>query len=264
MGLIYAERLIEYAIRVGVDDLQNDKELVRLAFPVDKKINAGADVTPDGAEQKVFEPLPMDYFQTRLSEIPKVKGETGKQDIFANSMPGIDDVYSYLNKDDLSFKITHGFPREPGDLPAIAITLGNEDESQYLGGQKGRIGKYVIVGSDFSSQYQVHILTPNYDETIIWYFILKYCFLRYRPIMEIYGMRQIKISFLDPEPAPEYLQAGIFIYQRTCILACVKDEDIPIEEKGYTELIGKVTSQDTQTTIVPTDAEGEDPEVVGP
>lgn len=257
MGYFYAERLIEYAIRVGTDDLQTNQKLVNLMFPVDKKTGAGTDMTPPGATEKVVEQLPMDYFQKRLREIPKLKAETGQQEIFKNSLPEIGDIYEYLNKNDLNFRITHGFPREAQDLPCISITLGNEEESQYLGGQKGAVDgkgtRYVLVGSDWSSQYNINILSPNYDETILWYHILKYCFTVYRPVLEAYGMRQINCTWTDPEPAAEYLQSGLFVYQRTCILSCVKDEDVPIEQKAYNELAFQLANIQEQSNgeIVP-------------
>jgi len=240
MSFIYAERIIEYAIRIGTDDFMKDAMLVDLAFFTDAQRNLGADLTPPGGQQ-TREPLPTDYFQNRLAAIPKVIAETGMNDIFQNSIPAVPDIKKYLSE--ANIKITHGYPREAQDLPCLAITLGSEDETQYLGTRKGVITQtetkkqYDLIGSDWDSQYQISIITTNYDETIIWYFILKYALTTYRPALEAYGLRQAKLSFSDPEPAPEYLQGGLFVYQRVCTMSCVKAEDIPLPSSGtFSEL----------------------------
>ena len=248
MSFIAGQTLLEYAIRIGVDDLLKDQTLVNLAFFTDPQQNLGADMTPAGSTTKVNEPLPTDIFQQRLSEIQRSKAETGQSKIFQNMIPAIPDIWTYLQSANMA--IRHGFPREAQDLPCLAITLGNEDENQYLGANKGVISvvdpssptketkRYGIIGSDWPTQYQIRIMTPNYDETEIWYFILKYCFSVYRVALGAYGLREIAISFGDLEPADEYIQSGLFIYQRICTIACVKEEDVPIPTPGLFTSLG--------------------------
>lgn len=242
MAFIYGQRLLEYAIRIGTYDLITNPEMVRLAFFTDPQQNKGMDLTPPGSTVRVKEPLPTDVFIEKLNKIPKSKSETGQMNPFRNSIPSIPDVIDYLKNANMSIRF--GFPREPQDLPCIAITLGNEDESsnQYLGTSKGQLKVktspqgdfklYDIIGSDWSTQYHLHIMSPNADEVEIWYFILKYCFTAYRPALSAYGLQSPKLSFADLEPAPEYLQAGLFVYQRVGILACTKEEDMPLIPAG--------------------------------
>ena len=111
---IYAEKLIEYAIRIGVDDIQEDPTLLDLMFFTDKQMNQGTDLTPNNQSKKVYESLPTDFFQRRLLEIPKRKSETGQIDIFKNSIPSIPDIKEYLST--ATMNIIHGFPREARDL----------------------------------------------------------------------------------------------------------------------------------------------------
>lgn len=257
MSFVYCERLIEFAIRVGVDDVVKDPTLLNLMFGAEKHLKEGADLTPPGQEAgSVREPLPFDYFQKRLQEIPKRQAETGKQEIFANSIPSIPDVSEYLQT--ANIRIMHGFPREEKDLPAISITLGNEDESggqQYLGGIKDTVQaankRYEIIGSDWSSQYMIQILSPNYDETVIWYFLIKYALTRYRRHIEGYGMRQQNLSWMDVELASQFVESGLYIYQRSCILSCVKSEDVPVLVDGFDELAMKVPPMTGDGSIVP-------------
>lgn len=253
MSFVLGQKLIEYAIRVGVDDVQKNPDLVRMMFMATKLENEGRDLTPTGQAQKVREPLVMDYFQQRIAQLPKSKGETGLNDLFKNSNQALDDIAQYLQECNMS--IRQGYPQEAKDLPCIAITLGNEDENQYLGQLKGRYvddaknKAYKAVGSDWATQYNIQIITTNYDEVEIWYHLLKYSFLTYRSAMEAYGLRNQRISFLDMEPAPEYLQAGAFAYQRTCIFNAEKDEVIPVEERGFNSLAFGVVSEGQETPL---------------
>lgn len=243
MSMVYGERLIEFAIRVGVDDLIKDPTIANLMFFTDKHLGEGTPLTPAAGDPTAptSEKLIMDAFQERIAALPKTKEETGlsSDGIFHNSIQAVPDIQEYFRTANIAIK--HGFPREAQDLPCLAITLGNEEESQYLGTQKGTLLKdngdrYAVTGSDWETQYQISIITPNYDETVVWYYVLKYCLTAYRPHIEAYGLRQQKLSFMDVEPAAEYLQAGLFIYQRTCILSCVKDEDVPVKITGFNGL----------------------------
>jgi hypothetical protein len=255
MSFVCAEHLIEYAIRIGVDDIQKDPNLVNFMFYTEKHLQEGADLTPPGQEAgSVREPLPYDYFQKRLLEIPKRQAETGQQDIFKNTIPQVPDIIDYLST--ANVRIVHGFPRDEKDLPAISITLGNEDEKQYLGMEKGTVQvdggkKYTIVGADAPAQYMIRILSPNYDETVVWYYIIKYALWRYRKHIEGYGMREQSVSWLDVDLAQQYVESGLYIYQRSAVLSCVKDEDIPIEKDGFDELNMGVTTPDAAPGVDP-------------
>ena len=247
MAFIYGERLIEFAIRVGTDDIMDNPEFAELLFHTNTHENQGKDLTPPGASTPIKEPLPFDFFQKRIAEIPRRKTETGQSgnSIFKNSIPEVQDIKEYLQK--ANIRIMHGYPRETKDLPAISITLGNEGEGQkYLGTMKqtiqGATSRYEIHGSDFNAAYSIMIITPNYDETVIWYHIIRYCLLRYRTALEGYGLREQHMEWLPTEPAPEYLQAGHFIYQRPCMFSCVKDEDFPVEVDRYKEFAAGVTT----------------------
>lgn len=250
MSFIYAERMLEFAIRIGTDDIMKDETLVDLIFFTDKHKGEGKDLTPPGASEPVREPLPWDHFQKRMAEIPRRKTETGRQgdDIFENTIPDVPDIKEYLST--ANIRIMHGFPRESKDLPAISITLGNEDETgqEYLGKQKQVLqsdtARYEVYGADFSAQYNIQIMTPNYDETIIWHKIIKYSLLRYAYALEGYGLRTLKQSWLDPELDPRWADSGLFIYNRSCIVQCVKDEDVPVKVELYKEFAMGVGTTD--------------------
>lgn len=246
MSFIYGERLIEYAIRIGTDDLMKSQELVDYLFYPTKNLNQGRNVTPPDSPQNVYEKLPFDYFQERLSKIPRTPSETGDLDLFKNPFPTIPDIIAYLNECNIS--IVHGYPPAGGNLPCISIVLGNEDETKFLGGQQidyenGLGGKpSTEKGSNFNAQYNVSILSTNYDEVELWYFIMKYSIMAYKAVLDGYGLSNIAMSFMDIEPAPDYIQAGLFCYQRTMILSTVKQESIMTPAPGYSELSFQVTS----------------------
>jgi len=235
---ITAELLIEYAIRIGTNDIMQDLTIIDELFKADKLLNQGMDLTPPDASEPIYEKLIMDEFQAKLKNVPRKQGETPFQEIFANSLPSIDDIKAYLATAAIS--IIHGFPRQPNDLPTISITLGSEDEEQYLGAKydTGDIDGNVstIVGADMVSQYHLSIITTNYDELVIWYHLIKYCLWRYRHALEAYGFREQSFTWMDVEPSAEYLQAGLFVYQRTCILRGTKEEQISFKISGYSGL----------------------------
>jgi len=235
---ITAELLIEYAIRIGTNDIMQDLSILDDLFKADKLLHQGKDLTPPGSTDPVFEQLIMDEFQAKLATIPRKQGETPFQDIFQNSMPTVEDVKKYLSTAALS--IIHGFPRQPNDLPTISITLGGEDEEQYVGAKFRSVGpdgkEYWNVGSDLSAQYHISVISTNYDEVLIWYHLIKYSLWRYRHAIEAYGFRQTGFTWMDVEPAQDYLQAGLFVYQRSCILRGEKEENVTVRTTGYSQL----------------------------
>ena len=239
---ITAELLIEYAIRIGTNDIMLNPEILEEIFYVDKLLNQGTDLTPPDSTVEIHEKLIMDEFQEKLKSVPRKQGETPFSDVFKNSMPDIETIKEYLKT--ASISIIHGFPRQPEDIPTISITLGSEDEEQYLGAKSEGTditGKRIVfLGSDVSTQYHISVLTTNYDELVIWYHIIKYSLWRYRHAIEAYGLREQSFTWMDIEPSAEYLQAGLFIYQRTCILRGKKEEHLTVELKGYTGLVSNL------------------------
>jgi hypothetical protein len=234
MAFIYAQRLLEFAIRIGFDDLQKDTDLLASIFAVDENLGSGRDL------EAQTEPLVFEEFQQRLSQIPRREVETGiAGSIFRTLIPTLQDIQTLMAT--ANIQIIHGYPRTASDCPCISITLGGEQESQYLGDLKGRSIKgdkaYLHLGAEMSAQYRLAVMTTNADETELWYHIVKYALLRYRPHLEGYGLTEQKVSWMDLEPAEEYLQSGLFMYQRVCMFDCMKQESVPILDKGYDTLV---------------------------
>jgi len=235
MSFIYAERLLEFAIRIGFDDLQKDPELLSRVFNIDPGLGLGRDLGGP-TERLVFE-----EFQDRLNAIPRRESEAGNTSIFRLTVPTIEDIQRLMES--ANMHIVHGFPRSSQDLPCISITLGGESERQYLGDIKDRTintetGKsYIHLGTENQAQYRIAIVTTNLDETVLWHYIVKYAMLRYRPHLEGYGIAEQKVSWMDVEPDEALIQAGIFAYTRVCIIDCTKQESVPIEESGFDTLV---------------------------
>lgn len=241
MSFLYAESLLELAIRIGIADLAANPEDVTALLGIDPGLNSGLDLTPPGG-QPTFDQTLLDEFQNKIAELRRLKGEEGLRPVFRNNIPDLPDIQEYLRTANVRF--AHGYPRETADLPMVCITLGGESEgNKYLGQhkytplrQRGDGSIVVRQGSDMESDYHIHILTPNYDETVILFHLLKYGLLKYRDHLEGYGIREATMHWQPCEPAPEYLQGGLFIYQRTCVLSCVKDESFEYARPGYTGL----------------------------
>lgn len=244
MSLVGAPSLIEFAIRVGIDDILKDPNVLRYLLNASPLTNEGPVMSPAGSSPVTHDPLPMDYFQQRLKLVPHLGDETGKTDIFRNSIPRVEDVQKILGEGNM--KIIHGFPQDTQDIPCLSIVLGNEDEGggggqQYLGTQKkvvqtpdGR--RYVSLGSEMDAQFNLQILSTNYDETMAWYYAIKYSLWAYRKHIMAYGFNGQRMTWQDIEPAPEYLQAGLFVYSRGCVLSGILEEDILVPEDAYTSL----------------------------
>lgn len=262
MSFIYAQRLLEFAIRIGFDDLQKDPELLASVFTLDEGLGQGRDLGLDANLQPQTERLVFEEFQKRLGEIPRREVETGiAGSIFRTLIPTMQDIQSLMAS--VNLQIIHGFPRTASDCPCVSITLGSEQERQYLGDLKGRSIRddkaYLHLGAEMSAQYRLAVMTTNADETELWYHIIKYALLRYRPHLEGYGLTEQKVSWMDIEPAEEYLQSGLFMYQRVCMFDCIKQESVPILEQGFTTLVwgGIVDNPDSvdEKQIVPGDIE---------
>jgi len=244
MAFVSAELLIEYAIRIGVDDIMKDPSVIDSLFFADPLAKMGRDLTPENQAEPVYEQLIMDIFQKRLQEIPRRGSESGQESIFKNSIPTLQEMKDYLASANIN--IVHGFPRELSDLPAISIVSGNEDEGQYLGVQRGVVDDsdeaYELIGSDANFTYNITIITPNYDETVLWHAFIKFSLLKYRHAIEAYGFRNQNMTWLDLEPASQYLQSGLFVYQKACLLRGEKEEFIPVKKVGYSELAFTVSN----------------------
>lgn len=243
MSFVGAPSLIEFAIRVGLDDIRRDPNVLKFILNASLLTDQGRDLTPTGVTPKTFEKLPMDYFQRRLELIPKMGDETGlATSIFRNSNPKPEDVQRLLFEGNL--KLIHGFPRSNEDIPCCSIVLGNEDEAggvQYLATQReifqANDGKrYRILGSDMAAQFNIQIMSTNYDETMAWYYGIKYALWAYRTHMEAYGLREQRMNWQDIEPASEYVQAGLFVYNRTCIVSGVLEESVLVPDDAFKEL----------------------------
>ena len=236
---VYAESLIELAIRIGIMDLSSDPDAVTQLLGIDPQRNAGTDLTPDGGDQ-VFDQTLFDDFQAKIDQLQRLKSDGATAPVFRNNIPDLPDINEYLRTANVRF--VHGYPREAQDLPMVCITLGGEAEGEkYLGQVKtplqGVDGQEAfMLGSDMQADYHIHVLTPNYDETVILFHLIKYGLLKYRDHLEGYGIREASMSWQPCEPAPEYLQGGVFVYQRTCVLSCVKDESLVFGRPGFTEL----------------------------
>ena len=205
MSFLFAEKVIEYVIRVGVNDIFQDPTILDRIFVTNKCRDVGADLTPDGASPPIFERTIMDEFQDKMEAIPATKRETGvaPEDRFENELFPIEDMKTYLSQ--MNISIRHGYPREEKDLPGIFINLGAEDENTYLGDVQHVIQndsppeQNIIFGVDVSTSYYLNILSSNYDETIFLYYLVRYALIRYRRVLEVYGMRTPKMSlFSDP------------------------------------------------------------------
>jgi hypothetical protein len=242
MAFIFGERLVEFVIRVGVDDIQKDPAFLDKLFESDPLLNVGADVSPEGGPE-THEQLIMDEFQAKLAQVPPRPSEVllPADQRFRNIMQTLPDMKSYIAS--MNVKIAHGYPREEKDLPGIFINLGVEDEQQYLGDLKQRIEdstnakSYEVYGVDQSTSYAVAIVSTNYDETILLHFLCKYALIRYRRVLEVYGLRQMQMHWGDIEPAEALLQGGITAYQRVGMLNCHKTEDFPVEITGFNKAI---------------------------
>lgn len=247
LSFIYGESLLELAIRIGIADLVADPEEVKHLLGISPGRDLGLDLTPpeDGAP-KVFDPTLLDEFQNKIDMLQRLKGEEGLAPIFRNNIPALPDIQEYLKI--CNIKFSHGYPREAADLPMICIVLGPESEGTKYNGQhkytpvrQNRKGQAVVrMGSDMDASYEIHVISTNYDEVVILFHIIKYALLKYRDHLEGYGLREATMNWGPCELAPEYLQGGVFTYDRVCNLACVKDESFEYARDGFGELVFNV------------------------
>lgn len=226
MSIVIGEKLIEFAIRIGFDDLKKDKDLVLALLPNDKSLNEGMEMEDEATGAPVFEKTVMEEFAQRLSEIPKKPSETGKDDIFERGIPDAEKLWEYIQTCNMGIRT--GFPRDQQELPCLCINIGAEDEEEFLAhaGFAGGDGSKDLAAINDTS-YTVTILTTNYEETLIWYVICKYALMRYRAALEGHGLQSAKVRWEDLEPGPEYLQSGTFVYQRAALFSCMKMDTIP-------------------------------------
>jgi hypothetical protein len=236
MAFINTGILLEFAIRIGFDDVVNTPGLLEQLFITSDCTNEGAVMGDDGHRDK----LPMDYFQQRLAEIPRRQAETGMLSIWRNSFPTVTEIRQYLAE--ANIKIIHGFPMTMADFPCISIRMDNDSADDYVGGTAGegeyvgqRIKQYV---TEFDCTNTVTLATNSESHTTILYTIIKYAFMRYRLELEAYGLKNFTQAWGDVEPRSEYIEAGNFVYQRDCAVNCSKTEGFWIPQNGYTEVEG--------------------------
>lgn len=238
MAFVNAELLIEFAIRIGIDDLVVNHDLVEQIFFANPKTNMGQDLT----NSKVA--TIADEFQARLSAIRTTNLDPNSSK-FRNTFTNNTDVIDYLTR--RAIQIIHGFPRSPEDVPCISITLGGESEDDYIGDSLGDLIDpddgipREWIGARWPGNYSLAILTTSYNETWLLYNVIKYAILKWRPAFEVYNWRNVTMHWMDMEPAPEYLQAGQFIYQRVCSLSGEKGENIVIVPQGTFTAVEGVT-----------------------
>lgn len=239
ISLIFGESLLELAIRIGINDLVLAPSEIAALLGIPSCVGSGMDLTPDGAPTPVHERTVFDEFQDRISELQRLKGEGGAKPVFRNAPIEVPDIAAYLAQGP-NIRFMHGYPREAQDLPAICIALGGESEKQeYLGQNKFELvassaggETRVRLGSDMEADYHIHIISPNYDETVVLFHLVKYALLKYRVHLEGYGLRDMLMNWQACEPAPDYLQGGLFIYQRSCVVSLTKDENFVVSLKG--------------------------------
>lgn len=238
MSFVQGEKLLELVIRVATQDLIENISILKTIFYKDKRLNEGYPIQQVGGGVRP-ETLVMDRFQAKLSTLPRRESEVGMLDIFANGFLDADKVHQYLMSANIAIK--HGYPRNAQDIPCIAILLGSENEEQYIG-QQGIEGTPYLGAPEETqkaaladSSYNIIILTTNYEETLVWYNIIKYALLEYRDILEAYGLQAASTSWQDVEPAAEYLQSGLFIYQRNCVFNTKKVDTIEVAKQGFIE-----------------------------
>lgn len=231
---VHGNMLIEYAIRIGTDDIIKDLSLIDQLIPDCKRLLEGREVAGEHI------PTIMDKFQKRLNEIPKKGDENDAKEMFRTTVPSPERIKAYLTQQsqESNVSIKHAYPRDSQDLPCISIISDNENESPFVGNTGGYV--YETDGAqrerhsaNNSVDYSVMILTTNFDETFIWYLVIKYALMRYRQELEAYGMRNIALSWQSPQPAQEYLQSGIFVYEKTCIVSCEKTDEFDIGGGGF-------------------------------
>jgi len=240
MSFINGPMFLEYVIRVGFDDLVNSRDLMNQIFIHSDRVNEGDDLAPDGSEP-FHDPLLMDEFQERLKQIPRRPGETGMTTIWRNFYITTDQVLEALNQ--ANIKIIHGFPRTSEDLPCISLRIASESSEEYVGDAGGEFevdqtGTHHIVVAEFDASYSITLATTNENELHIWYHVIKYALLRYRTVLEAYGLKMASQAWGDVEPASEYLQGGLFIYQRDCVVNCKKTEGFAVPKTGYGSIVG--------------------------
>jgi len=234
MAFLNGQLFLEFAIRIGTDDLMKRPEMLDWIFKANPHINEGVVISADG-EPIEREKEINDYFYQRLSEIPRTNAEITLPSIFRNNFTQTPDVAEYLRTANISIK--HQFPRDSADLPCISIILGNEAEEQYIGHSLGKAQvagtQYELLGVNQDVVYNLMILSTNENELTIWGNIIKYSLLKYRRELEGLGLKKARVSMGDPEPAAEYLQSGHFVYQRSITFQCEKLDYFPVEDHGF-------------------------------
>jgi hypothetical protein len=239
MAFINTGLLLEFAIRVGFDDVVSVPGLLEQLFTTSDRTGEGGEL---GAGQR--EPLSMDYFQQRLAAVPRRAGEVGMQSIWRNTFPTIEEIRQYLSE--CNIKIIHGFPMTMMDLPCISIRMDNDNDTDYVGTTAGDFegpnGRAHQIIAEFDTTHTVSIATGAESYTAIWYAIIKYSIMRYKQVLEAYGMKNLSQAWGDVEPRTEFTEAGNFVYQRDCAVNCQKTEGFYVEVNGFSELEGTVST----------------------
>lgn len=223
-----------------MQDLTEDPAAIRRLLGIAANKGIGLDLTPEGEQPRSTLELTLyDEFQNKIDGLKRVKGEEGMPSIFKSAIPAIPDIEAYLQT--ANVRIVHGFPREAADLPCVAISLAGEGEFKFIGQiQEELIPEVgftrVEEGSHAQADYHLHILSPNYDETVILFHLVKYALQKYRVHLEGYGLREATMNWQPVELAPEYLQGGVHVYQRSCVISLTKHDSFEYRRPAYTGL----------------------------
>ncbi len=138
----------------------------------------------------------------------------------------VSEIKSVLDKKKI--EIVHGYARVETKVPAIAIVLGGESESNHflddIVGQ-GTLGenqdKKLSYGAMWTHRFDISIYTDNPDESIYLYQIVKSCILAYRFAFIKAGLHTVDISGTDVHPAERYLPSHLFVRQLT--ISCKRE-----------------------------------------
>jgi hypothetical protein len=230
--------LLEFVVRVAYDDLVNKGPyILEQIYSTSPRLNEGIEVgTEDGGTEIL--PNDLDLFQARLAEIPKRPGELQMTTIFRNSISSVDEVRQYLKE--CNIKIIHGWPLTMADLPCLSIRIESENADDFIGQSLNDIenpdGRYNVFGAEFDSTYVMSILSTNENDIHAWHNLIKYALIRYRHVLDAYGMKTIGQSWGDVAPATEYLSAGVYVFQRECTVNCKKTDSFSVKMDGFSTI----------------------------
>jgi len=159
--------------------------------------------------------------------IVKLGGEVKVKELFL----GRDDaeitrINTWLQDDKNVIKIILGDPRDPTDLPCLAIIRTTEGESPMAIGdvleqedEDNDTFDETLYGTDFINEYSIEVWTTNTDTREILYRIAKYGLFINRKYLAEKGLSEQRVSGNDEQGV---LSENIpnFVYRSRLILSC--------------------------------------------